>query len=266
VTRPRLPLLHHTVHRSHPAADWVVLVHGAGVTSEVWEHQIEAYRERYNLLLPDLRGHGGSAGLEGRRDRQPYTWESVSRDVLDLMDHYGINSAHMVGVSMGCIVIRTLAGMAPARVRSMVLSGAIARLNLLARVLITFAHLLKHLAPHMWLYRVNAWIVLPLWGHRESRRMVVRQARRMPRREFLRWLQTTHGLPDRLRRFEVDDPGIPTLLVMGDQDHMFLPGARAVAANQPGGELHVIDDCGHVCTVQRPEEFNRVSLAFLNAV
>lgn len=240
-----------------------MLVHGAGVSSEVWDQQVEAFRREHNLLLPDLRGHGGSAGLEGRPDRPPYTWESVSRDVLDLMDHHGIDAAHMVGVSMGCIVIRTLAGIAPERVRSMVLAGGIARLNTLARVLIVLAHAFKHVLPHMWLYRINAWIVLPLWGHRETRQLVVHQARRMPRHEFLRWLQVTHGLPERLRRFEQDERYIPTLFVMGDQDHMFLPGAREVVARQPRARLHVIENCGHVCTVQRAVEFNRVSLSFL---
>ncbi|NIQ57022.1 MAG: alpha/beta fold hydrolase, partial [Gemmatimonadetes bacterium] len=86
-------------------------------------------------------------------------------DVLALMDHHGIETAHLMGVSMGTIVVRTVAELAPERVRSLVLPGAIARLDTLARVLVALAHLAKRFVPHLWLYRFNAWIVLPLWGH-----------------------------------------------------------------------------------------------------
>lgn len=259
----RLPLLHHTVHRRDPAADWVVLVHGAGVSSEVWRRQVDAYGARYNLLLPDLRGHGRSPGLDPSYGPAPYTWESVGRDVLDVMDHHGIESAHFVGVSMGCIVVRTLAATDPRRLRSMVLAGAIARLNPLARGLVGLAHVLKHFVPHLWLYRINAWIVLPRPSHRESRSLVVRLAGQMTRREFLRWLHMTRGLPARLRRLGARDPGIPALYVSGDQDHLFLPGARAVAHGHPSAVMRVIDDCGHVCNDQRADAFNRQSLEFL---
>lgn len=278
--RPRLPLLHHEIYRTDPDADWIVLVHGAGVTSEIWSQQIEAYRGEFNLLLPDLRGHGGSAtaGADDDREghhrdhadhadhpdhREPHTFEAVSRDVLDLLDHHGIEAAHFVGVSMGCLVVRTVAELAPERVRSMVLAGAIGRLKRRARVLIALAHALKHVVPHMWLYRFYAWVLLPRKDHLASRRTVVRQARRLTRAEFLRWLPVSRELPPLLRRFESQDPGIPTLYVMGDEDHMFLPGARAVAAEHREAVFHVLERCGHVCTVQQPDAFNRVSLEFL---
>jgi pimeloyl-ACP methyl ester carboxylesterase len=256
-------LLHHTVHRSDPDAAWVVLVHGAGVSSDIWAHQLEAYRARHNLLVPDLRGHGASPGAPGGV-RTPYSWESVSRDVLNLMDHHGIASAHFVAVSMGTIVVRTLASIAPDRVRSMVLPGAITRLNPLARLLIATAHALKRVVPYMWLYRVNAWIILPRPSHAESRQVVIQQARQLGQAEFVRWLDLTHGLPARLGRYEAHDPGVPILYVMGDQDWMFLPGARAAARAHPSASLHVIDDCGHVCTVQHPALFNQISLSFLS--
>lgn len=240
-----------------------MLVHGAGITSEIWGHQVEAYREEFNLLLPDLRGHGRSVTLDDGREREPYTFEAVSRDVLDVLDHHGIEAAHFVGISMGCLVVRTLAEIAPERMRSMVLVGAIARLKVRARVLIILAHALKHLVPHMWLYRFYAWILLPRRAHAESRRAVVRDAEGLLRAEFLRWLPVTDDLPRMLRQFESRDPGVPTLYIMGDEDHMFLPGARAVAAKHPSASIHVMERCGHVCTVQRPEAFNRVSLEFL---
>ncbi|MCF9489912.1 alpha/beta fold hydrolase, partial [Vibrio parahaemolyticus] len=43
----------------HPTSqEWVVFVHGAGGSSSIWFKQIKAYKQHFNLLLIDLRGHG----------------------------------------------------------------------------------------------------------------------------------------------------------------------------------------------------------------
>ncbi|HUG39123.1 MAG TPA: hypothetical protein VMM12_01495, partial [Longimicrobiales bacterium] len=63
--------------------------------------------------------------------------------------------------------------------------------------------------------------------------------------------------------FEERDVGIPTLYIMGDQDHMFLPAARNLAARHRHAALRVIEHCGHVCNIERPQLFNRFSMEFL---
>ncbi|HUG41127.1 MAG TPA: alpha/beta hydrolase, partial [Longimicrobiales bacterium] len=239
-------MLHHRIHYRGREADWVVLVHGAGGSSSIWFRQIRAYRKEFNVLLLDLRGHGGSPGGTDR-DGPRYTFELVSRDILDVLDHHEIEAAHFVGISMGCLIIRTLAEIAPERVRSMVLGGAIARLGFRSRVLVLVGNAVKRVVPFMWLYRLYAWILLPRRGHRESRLIFIREAKKLARVEFLRWFRLTMELPPVLRLFEERDVGIPTLYIMGDQDHMFLPAARNLAARHRHAALRVIEHCGHVC-------------------
>lgn len=255
-------MLHHSIHYRNADADWVVLVHGAGGSSSIWFRQIRAYRQEFNVLLVDLRGHGESAGGEDRPGGR-YTFEDVSRDILEVLDYRRIESAHFVGVSLGCLIIRTLAGIAPGRVRSMVLGGAIARLGLRSRLLVVLGNALKRVVPFMWLYRLYAWILLPRRGHRESRLIFIREAKKLARAEFLRWFRLTMELPPVLRLFEARDVGIPTLYIMGDQDHMFLPAARTLAAKHRLSVLRVIERCGHVCNIERPKLFNRHSMEFL---
>lgn len=256
-------MLHYRTHVLGPDRDWVVLVHGAGGSSTIWFRQLRAYRERFNVLLVDLRGHGESAKVSDGRERGPYTFEAVSRDVLDVLDDAGIASAHFVGISLGCLIIRTIAELAPERVKSMVLGGAVVRLNLRSRALVLLGNLLKRVIPFMWLYRIYAWILLPRAGHRESRTIFVREAQKLARKEFLRWFRLTMELSPVLRLFEERDTGIPTLYLMGEEDHMFLPAARRLAERHRNAVLHVIEKCGHVCNIEKSAPFNRVSIAFM---
>src|SRR5690606_15544647 len=122
--------------------------------------QLRAYSEQFNVLLVDLRGHGESAPTASGREGDRYTFESVSRDVIEVLDHVGIERAHFVGISLGCLIIRTIAELAPERVHSMVLGGAIARLNVRSRLLVLLGNAFKRVMPFMWLYRIYAWILL----------------------------------------------------------------------------------------------------------
>jgi pimeloyl-ACP methyl ester carboxylesterase len=256
-------LLHHRTYLLDAERDWVVLVHGAGGSSSIWFRQLRAYSQEFNVLLVDLRGHGESAHVPSGRERSRYTFEAISRDVLDVLDHVGIERAHFVGISLGCLIIRTIAELAPERVHSMVLGGAIARLTTRSRVLVLVGNGLKRVLPFMWLYRLYALILMPRAGHRESRLIFVREAQKIARHEFLRWFRLTLELTPVLRLFEERDPGIPTLYLMGAEDHMFLPPARALARRHTHAVLRVIERCGHVCNIERPHAFNRFSIEFM---
>ena len=256
-------MLHYRTYTLHPDSEWVVLVHGAGGSSSIWFRQLRAYRDQFNVLLVDLRGHGESARISDGREADHYTFEVVSRDVIDVIDHLGIERAHFVGMSLGCLIIRTIADMAPERVQSMVLGGAIAKLNVRSRVLVFLGNAFKRVIPFMWLYRLYAWILLPRAGHRESRLIFVREAQKLARKEFLRWFRLSMQLNPVLRMFEQRDTGIPTLYLMGSEDHMFLPPARRLATLQRRTILRVIERCGHVCNIEKPQLFNQISIDFM---
>jgi pimeloyl-ACP methyl ester carboxylesterase len=258
-------------YRRHFISDeheWVVFVHGAGGSSSIWYRQVREFRKSFNVLLVDLRGHGDSQPplllpFEGDR----YTFDSVSREILDVLDYEEIASAHFVGISLGCILIRAIGEMAPERVRSMVMGGAIIRLNLRSRVLVALGNAFKRLMPYMWLYRLFAWIIMPRKRHRESRMLFVTQAKRLCQKEFIRWFRLTYEVNPLLRRlFEQRELPIPTLYVMGDEDHMFLPSVSGLVSRHTRfSRLEVLPECGHVVNVDRPELFNVLSMDFIRA-
>jgi pimeloyl-ACP methyl ester carboxylesterase len=56
---------------------------------------------------------------------------------------------------------------------------------------------------------------------------------------------------------------IPTLYLMGEEDHMFLPPVRRIVSRHRHSVLRVLESSGHVCNVDRAERFNRLSIDFL---
>lgn len=248
----------------HPhSTEWIVFIHGAGGSSAVWHKQLRDFQKEFNLLLIDLRGHGKSADLPRAIWNEEYTFEAVTKDIIEVLDHLELPPAHFMGVSLGTILARQLAEMHPDRVKSLVMAGAISRLTIRSRILVVVGNALKKIIPYMWLYRLFAYIVLPRRQHAESRSLFINEAQKLCQKEFIRWFKLTKDINPLLNYFKERDLGIPTLYIMGDQDVMFLEPVRKLVKVHKNSLLQVLDNCGHVVNVEKPDQFNQLSLAFL---
>ena len=256
-------LLHHRTYFLGPDKDWVVFVHGAGGSSSIWFKQIRAYSAQFNVLMVDLRGHGKSQVHIGQRRFMQYTFDEISQEVLDVLDHLEIERAHFIGVSLGSIIIRTLSEMAEERVISVVLGGAVVRLDFRSRFLVGVGHLFKRVIPYLWLYSLFAWIIMPRKRHKKSRLLFIREARHLCQKEFVRWFKLTYEVNPLLRFFREKEVPIPTLYLMGDEDHLFLPPVKSLVQQHRHSSLQIITDSGHVCNVDQPDVFNRLSIDFI---
>ena len=257
-------MLHYNTHIIDPKADWVTFVHGAGGSSNIWFKQLRDFRKHFNLLLVDLRGHGGS-----KRDIEEhtphYTFEAIGDDIIEVLDHLQIDRSHFIGISLGTIVIRDLSERHPVRIQSMIMGGAVMKLNLRGQVLMRLGQGLQSLIPYMLLYRFFAIIIMPRKKHRESRNLFIREAQKLYQKEFRRWFRLAAQVNPLLALFRFRDSGIPTLYIMGEEDHMFLPSIARLVQDHRSSMLYVIPDCGHVVNVERPEVFNRQAITFLKS-
>lgn len=258
-------MLYYKTYHNDDDAEWVVFVHGAGGSSSIWFKQLKAYKEEFNVLMVDLRGHGKSKGMLQQYYEDEYSFKLASQDIIDVLDDAGIEKAHFVGVSLGTIIIRTIGEMEPERVQSMVMCGAIMRLNIRSRLLVSLGHMFKKVVPFMWLYKLFAWIILPRKRHSESRNLFIREAKKLYKKEFIKWFNMTHEVNPLLRYFREKELHIPTLYVMGSEDYLFLPPVKQIVKDHTKSVLEVVSECGHVVNVEQPEIFNRLSLNFLKA-
>lgn len=248
----------------HPeSSEWIVFIHGAGGSSAVWHKQLRDFQKEFNLLLIDLRGHGKSADIPSAIWKNEYTFQSVTQDIIEVLDHLQIPPAHFMGVSLGTILARQLAELEPTRVKSLIMAGAVTRLTFQSRVLVFLGNSFKRIIPYMWLYKLFAFIIMPLKGHAESRNLFIREAQKLCQKEFIRWFKLTKDINPLLKYFKEKEILAPTLYIMGDQDVMFLEPVKNLVKEHKNSFLKVLGNCGHVVNVERPEEFNLLSIAFI---
>ena len=115
-------LLNYSTHLHSNSQVWVTFVHGDGGSASIWHKQVREFKNHYNVLLLDLRGHGDSPSLMKAFDEK-YDVDSIINDIVEVIDHLKIETSHFIGISLGTILIRNLAEKHPHRVKSMVLGG-----------------------------------------------------------------------------------------------------------------------------------------------
>jgi pimeloyl-ACP methyl ester carboxylesterase len=255
-------MLYYKKYLNNASDEWVVFVHGAGGSSVVWYKQIQPYSRYFNLLLIDLHGHGRSSTVNSTQ-KGNYSFENIASDISSILDHLNIAQAHFVGVSMGTIIVRKLAGIRKECVKSMILVGAITRLNFKSRFLVRLGRMFHKVIPVMWLYKVFAFIIMPLDQHEESRNVFIREARKLARHEFIRWFKLTHRLTAKLRKMEEEQMDLPVLYVMGEQDYILLEPVKELVNRYKNRSLAIIEKCGHVVNIEKADVFNQVSIEFI---
>ncbi len=256
-------MLHYKTYQLDSKADWVTFIHGAGGSSSIWFKQIRDFRKHFNVLLIDLRGHGKSKKPIYEKLKR-YTFKVIGDEVIEVLDHLRIASTHFVGISLGTIIIREISERHPDRTKSMILGGAVMKLNLRGQILMRVGDLLKSVIPYLLLYKLFAFIIMPRKTHRESRNLFINEAKKLYQKEFKRWFTLVSQVNPLLSFFRIKDSGIPTLYVMGSEDHMFLPSITQLVKNHSSSNLFIVPQCGHVVNIEQPDIFNTKAIKFLH--
>jgi pimeloyl-ACP methyl ester carboxylesterase len=111
-------LLYFAEHGSGPP---LLLIHGLGMSGDMFDPIVEPLAKRHRLIIPDLRGCGRSRSLP-----PPYSAKQQASDLAVLLDRLGIASTDALGYSQGGPVVQDLALDYPAKVRRLILSNTYA--------------------------------------------------------------------------------------------------------------------------------------------
>jgi len=99
--------------------DPLVLLHGFFGAGVVWDGVSGEFAENFQVIIPDLRGHGASTNPSGK-----FRHKQSALDVYSLLDHLKIDRFKAMGISTGGMTLLHMATQQPARIDSMVLIGA----------------------------------------------------------------------------------------------------------------------------------------------
>ncbi len=238
----------------------LLLLHGLGSRSDDWEMQLPAFAGRYRVIAPDLRGHGRSDKPPG-----PYSVPMMAADVLGLLDHLGLTTAHIVGLSMGGMIAFQLAVDCPERVLSL--------------TIVNSGPALVPRTAGEWL-RVQQRLLLARFSgptrtaHFLSRRLFPKPEQDALRVQFIeRWsandpaayLASMRALVGWSVLERIGEINCPVLVISGDRDYTPAEAKRAYTARLPRAELVIFEDSGHATPIDQPDRFNARVLEFLAA-
>lgn len=258
---PQLQINDITMHYiDQGQGETILFLHGLGSCGDDWILQTQVFAQHDRVIAPDLRGHGRST-----KPRGPYSIALMSTDVIALLDALSIDTAHVVGLSLGGMAALQLAIDHPQRIRRLVLTNTCASilsgglrhlLSLARRAIVSFALPLERNAQHV------ARGLFPLTNQTELRRLAFE---RIAQNDRLAYRATINAI----RRFDVRrylrNIDMPTLVVTGDRDRTIpMTLQRQLAQHIPHARWEIIRDSGHATPLDQPERYNALLQSFIH--
>ena len=244
----------------------LVLIHAGVADRTMWDAQMEAFTERYRVIRYDTRGYGKT------------TTEAVEfsnrQDLHDLLRHLGVDSSYVLGISRGSMIATDFALEHPEMVDALVLcapgiSGYQAE-NIPDEEMARFEKMdelweakkldeLSDLEADVWAIGYGR---APEGGNAEVRERVRQMISENYRTQTIEPTARPLDPPAAGRLHEIK---VPTLVIIGNHD---TTGCRAsanrLAEGIPGAKKVEIKGTAHMVNMEKPEEFTRVVLNFLD--
>lgn len=233
----------------------LVFLHGFPLSHAMWDGQRRFFRGTHRVLIPDLRGFGRSISQD-----DAVTMEQFADDVVELLDHAGINEpVTLCGLSMGGYIAFAFARKYPQKLARLVLCDtrslpdtpeqAQSRRQLADKVVVEGARVVAELmlpklfGPHTNEHRPNVVDAVRNVMLANSPRAIAAAQRGMAERP-----DATPDLPE---------IAVPTLVVVGAHDVISPPDEmRQIAAAIPHAEFVTLANAGHMAPLEDPATFN----------
>jgi 3-oxoadipate enol-lactonase len=237
------------------------MIQGLGADKHLWDLQRIALAPWFRTIAFDNRGAGRSDKPYGA-----YSMDQMADDAAAVLDHVGVDSAHVVGASMGGVISQVMALRHPDRVRSLTLACTACRHHPWRKELLAeWAETAQTSGMGAMTAAAARWVI----GPRSFRRLAPAigwmgpLALSRPAHAFAGQVAGILSLDDQLadRLVEIT---VPTLVIVGNQDILTPRGdSEEIAEAIPTAELVVISGAAHGFMIEHGTTFNRIMLDFL---
>ena len=255
--------IHYKVSGAGPP---LLLIGGMGMPHQGWAMQIKVLSKANTVIRFDNRGCGRSTTPDA-----PYALNDMTGDTLGLMDHLGIDSAQVLGVSMGGFIALELALAAPDRIASLVLAHTAPAMPPLTRQRV---HLWKHLmaagvSDELMAMEQLVWVFPEKAMEKEA--AVKALLKHLKLGKNIQSPKGFSGQAEACGQFDVTDRleeiQAPALLI-SSRDDISIPLAHTQKLEALPGfrKTKIFDHGGHITHLIYADIFNRTVVEFLTSI
>lgn len=239
-------------------APWIVFSHSLMTNLTLWDAQAAALQAEFRVLRYDQRGHGASD-----LPAPSSTIDDLANDVLGLMDRFDIESAFLVGSSMGGVSAMAIASRQPHRTHGIVVAGAQwaspeTAVTTWDERIAAAAHGMAPLVEPT----IARWFTPEFVAANSPDLNRVRAMIRATRPEG--FTACARALQHYDVRNEVAAIRVPALFIVGDADGVLPPVMRRMHEAVAGSQFLEIPRAGHLPNIERPEAFTGELTTFLH--
>lgn len=240
----------------------LLMVMGLGTDHLGWILQVPEFSKHYRVITFDNRDVGQSPQADG-----PYEIADMADDALELADHLGLDTFHLLGMSMGGAIAQEMALKAPERVRTLTLvvtfpgGGNWARER--ARIWGRDMQTREQLIDWLLLFGMSEQFYDNAEAVDYARNLMLANPHPQSIEAFRRQLDASgrHEARDRLGTLELP------VHVIGAEHDTLVPvwKSKEIADLIPSAELSVMPNAPHALNMERAQEFNQLVLGWLKA-
>ena len=237
----------------------VMLSHSLATTMEMWRPQLPALAKDYRVLNYEMRGHGRTSAPAG-----PYSFATLTADVVALLDHLKIEKVAFVGLSIGGMIGQHLALRHANRLRCAVLCCTTSAIPVTVRPVwderiaqVEAGGMQTQVATTL-----ERWLTAPYRAaHPDVVEWIASMIRGTPVAGFVGCGRAIQGLNITAELAAIK---LPVLVLAGEKDPGLPPAmSAAIHGAIAGSEYTVIPDAAHIANVEQAEAFTRLVTGFL---
>lgn len=247
----------------HGSGQPLVLISGLGGDATFWTSSLVTLTRHFQVIIFDNRGIGRSAMPD-----VPYTIEQMADDIADLLDELRIQTAHILGFSMGGCIAQAFAVRHPHRLQKLIISASYARMGRQSQWFIDAVLSVYETGAtgKQMYYLILPWLFSSGYLKRpESDTMLdfdendpLQQPLHAFRRQYLAQREFDY-------RAELAQITAPTLVLAGENDALVpLADARELASGIPHSHFFAFPEAGHLFNWEQPRLFHTRVLEFLS--
>lgn len=239
----------HMYYESHGEGTPLVLLHGGMLTIDInFAGLIPTLATKHRVIAVEMQGHGRTADID-----RAFTPAALASDIVALLDHLGIERAHVLGHSMGAAVTLELAVSHPERVRSIVpISGSVRMEGMHPDLLDPSKHATSDRMPTAADFAEFSAAYRQLSPHPAHFQ------------DFLTRLSASNADLKGWTDEQLAGITAPTLIVQGDNDFVTIEHAALMQQLIPGAKLAVLPDTTHMQVTRRADYLLPMLAAFLD--